>query len=197
MFFHVFNWFWLDAYARHLAFVIFCFFLFFTLPYIAAETFGTFISITFSTFPSVGTQMSLSRYLFALSCFQMDLLNEAEAALCAPNEPNAEVGGVFIIVYLIWDRIDCKHIFLCSSSSSSLFFLCIMDKIVILAISICFKEALSCLCIHIISIVRWHSPMILLFSFLCRFQMVQLVITFLGLFTGYWRIFSVSMRKTY
>lgn len=38
-----------------------------------------------------GTQMSLSRYLFALSCFQMDLLNEAEAALCAPNEPNAEV----------------------------------------------------------------------------------------------------------
>ncbi|XP_071715355.1 cell division cycle protein 27 homolog B-like [Rutidosis leptorrhynchoides] len=38
-----------------------------------------------------GTQMPLSRYLFALSCFQMDLLNEAEMALCPSNEPNAEV----------------------------------------------------------------------------------------------------------
>ncbi|KAF2303980.1 hypothetical protein GH714_025830 [Hevea brasiliensis] len=38
-----------------------------------------------------GTQMAQSRYLFAISCFQMDLLNEAEAALCPANEPNAEV----------------------------------------------------------------------------------------------------------
>ncbi|CAK9149376.1 unnamed protein product [Ilex paraguariensis] len=38
-----------------------------------------------------GTQMAQSRYLFALSCFQMDLLNEAEAALCPPNEPSTEV----------------------------------------------------------------------------------------------------------
>ncbi|XP_050219100.1 cell division cycle protein 27 homolog B [Mercurialis annua] len=38
-----------------------------------------------------GTQMAQSRYLFAISCFQMDLLNEAEAALCPSNEPSAEV----------------------------------------------------------------------------------------------------------
>ncbi|CAJ2669251.1 unnamed protein product [Trifolium pratense] len=38
-----------------------------------------------------GTQMAQSRYLFAISCFQMDLLNEAEAALCPANEPSVEV----------------------------------------------------------------------------------------------------------
>ncbi|GLT51701.1 hypothetical protein SLA2020_250940 [Shorea laevis] len=38
-----------------------------------------------------GTQMAQSRYMFAVSCFQMDLLNEAEAALCPANEPNAEI----------------------------------------------------------------------------------------------------------
>ncbi|XP_077215925.1 cell division cycle protein 27 homolog B-like isoform X2 [Tasmannia lanceolata] len=38
-----------------------------------------------------GTQMAQSRYLFAISCFQMDLLREAEAALCPVNEPNVEV----------------------------------------------------------------------------------------------------------
>ncbi|OAY27238.1 cell division cycle protein 27 homolog B isoform X2 [Manihot esculenta] len=38
-----------------------------------------------------GTQMAQSRYLFAISCFQMDILNEAEAVLCPANEPNAEV----------------------------------------------------------------------------------------------------------
>lgn len=38
-----------------------------------------------------GTQMAQSRYLFALSCFKMDLLNEAEAALCPANEPSSEV----------------------------------------------------------------------------------------------------------
>ncbi|XP_041000913.1 cell division cycle protein 27 homolog B-like [Juglans microcarpa x Juglans regia] len=38
-----------------------------------------------------GAQMAQSRYMFALSCFQMDLLNEAEAALCPPNEPGAEI----------------------------------------------------------------------------------------------------------
>lgn len=35
--------------------------------------------------------MAQSRYLFAISCFQMDLLNEAEAALCPANEPAAEI----------------------------------------------------------------------------------------------------------
>lgn len=35
--------------------------------------------------------MAQSRYLFALSCFQMGLLTEAETALCPPNEPAAEV----------------------------------------------------------------------------------------------------------
>ncbi|XP_030489458.2 cell division cycle protein 27 homolog B isoform X1 [Cannabis sativa] len=38
-----------------------------------------------------GTQLAQSRYLFAMSCFRMDLLNEAETALCPPNEPSAEV----------------------------------------------------------------------------------------------------------
>ncbi|XP_077210505.1 cell division cycle protein 27 homolog B-like [Tasmannia lanceolata] len=38
-----------------------------------------------------GTKMAQSRYLFAISCFQMDLLREAEAALFPANEPNAEV----------------------------------------------------------------------------------------------------------
>lgn len=35
--------------------------------------------------------MAQSRYLFAMSCFQMNLLSEAEAALCPTNEPSAEV----------------------------------------------------------------------------------------------------------
>ncbi|XP_074576933.1 cell division cycle protein 27 homolog B-like [Curcuma longa] len=38
-----------------------------------------------------GTSMPHSRYLFAMSCFQMNLLQEAETALCPANEPNAEV----------------------------------------------------------------------------------------------------------
>ncbi|OVA20244.1 Tetratricopeptide repeat-containing domain [Macleaya cordata] len=37
------------------------------------------------------TQMAQSRYLFAISCFQMDLFSEAEVALCPTNESNAEV----------------------------------------------------------------------------------------------------------
>ncbi|KAF3793207.1 Cell division cycle 27-like protein B [Nymphaea thermarum] len=43
-----------------------------------------------------GTQMAQCRYLFAIACFQMDLLREAEAALCPPNEPNNEVSSVMI-----------------------------------------------------------------------------------------------------
>lgn len=35
--------------------------------------------------------MPQSRYLFALSCYRMDLVKEAEAALYPPNEPNSEV----------------------------------------------------------------------------------------------------------
>ncbi|XP_078161515.1 CDC27 family protein isoform X2 [Carex rostrata] len=38
-----------------------------------------------------GLKMPQSRYLFALSCYRMDLVKEAEAALCPPNEPNSEV----------------------------------------------------------------------------------------------------------
>ncbi|XP_074334260.1 cell division cycle protein 27 homolog B-like isoform X2 [Apium graveolens] len=38
-----------------------------------------------------GAQQAESRYLFATACFQMDLLNEAETALCPPSEPNVEV----------------------------------------------------------------------------------------------------------
>ncbi|XP_076935417.1 cell division cycle protein 27 homolog B-like [Bidens hawaiensis] len=58
-----------------------------------------------------GTQMPQSRYLFALSCFQMDLLNEAEVALCPSNEPNAEVpngaAGHYLLglIYRFTDRL--------------------------------------------------------------------------------------------
>ncbi|KAH9800934.1 cell division cycle protein 27 [Citrus sinensis] len=38
-----------------------------------------------------GTQMALSRYLFAVACYQMDLLSEAEAALSPVNEPSVEI----------------------------------------------------------------------------------------------------------
>lgn len=52
---------------------------------------------------SEGTQMAQSRYLFAKSCFRMNLFSEAEAALSPANEPNAEVFWFFffyISVYL-------------------------------------------------------------------------------------------------
>lgn len=57
-----------------------------------------FLIMWFYSYVNEGTQMAQSRYLFAISCFQMDLLNEAEAALCPPaNDPNAaEV--VFLIL---------------------------------------------------------------------------------------------------
>ncbi|KAL8457029.1 hypothetical protein ACS0TY_035022 [Phlomoides rotata] len=56
-----------------------------------------------------GTLMDQCRYLFALSCYQMDLLNEAEAAL-SPNEASAEVpngaAGHYLLglVYRYTDR---------------------------------------------------------------------------------------------
>ncbi|KAL8042913.1 hypothetical protein ABFX02_09G083600 [Erythranthe guttata] len=56
-----------------------------------------------------GTHMAQCRYLFALSCFQMDLLNEAEAAL-SPNEscpevPNGAAGHYLLgLVYRYTDR---------------------------------------------------------------------------------------------
>ncbi|MFS8016016.1 putative tetratricopeptide-like helical domain superfamily [Helianthus anomalus] len=58
-----------------------------------------------------GTQMPQSRYLFAISCFQMDLLNEAEIALCPSNEPSAEVpngaAGHYLLglIYRYTDRL--------------------------------------------------------------------------------------------
>ncbi|KAI4346787.1 hypothetical protein L6164_007655 [Bauhinia variegata] len=57
-----------------------------------------------------GKQMAQSRYLLAISCFHMDLLSEAEAALCPPNEPNSEVpngaAGHYLLglVYRYTDR---------------------------------------------------------------------------------------------
>ncbi|KAL9682272.1 hypothetical protein QQ045_014067 [Rhodiola kirilowii] len=38
-----------------------------------------------------GMKTARSRYLFALSCFQLDLLTEAEAALCPDGDPKSEV----------------------------------------------------------------------------------------------------------
>ena len=44
----------------------------------------------------VGTRMDQSRYLFALACFQMDLLSEAETALSPRHESGLEVIWVFM-----------------------------------------------------------------------------------------------------
>nr|XP_043621457.1 cell division cycle protein 27 homolog B [Erigeron canadensis] len=58
-----------------------------------------------------GTQLPQSRYLFAISCFQMDLLKEAEMALSPSNEPSAEVpngaAGHYLLglIYRYTDRI--------------------------------------------------------------------------------------------
>ncbi|KAI3800749.1 hypothetical protein L1987_28843 [Smallanthus sonchifolius] len=58
-----------------------------------------------------GTQMPQSRYLFAISCYQMDLLNEAEMALCPSNEPSTEVpngaAGHYLLglIYRYTDRL--------------------------------------------------------------------------------------------
>ncbi|XP_042033719.1 cell division cycle protein 27 homolog B-like [Salvia splendens] len=58
-----------------------------------------------------GTHIAECRYLFALACFQMDLLNEAEAAL-SPNECNVEVpngaAGHFLLG-LVYRYTDRKH----------------------------------------------------------------------------------------
>lgn len=43
--------------------------------------------------------MPQSRYLFAMSCFHLDLLSEAEAALCPANESGAEVQNHSSIMY--------------------------------------------------------------------------------------------------
>ncbi|GMI81269.1 HOBBIT [Hibiscus trionum] len=48
-----------------------------------------------------GTQTAQSRYLFAISCFQMDLLSEAEAALCHANEPGGEIPNGAVGHYLL------------------------------------------------------------------------------------------------
>lgn len=45
--------------------------------------------------------MALSRYLFAVACFQMDLLSEAEAALCPVNEPSSEVINVKLYICVL------------------------------------------------------------------------------------------------
>lgn len=58
--------------------------------------------------------MAQSRYLFAVSCFQMDLLSEAEAALCPANEPSAEVVYHFLFFRFIYYQFE---------NSRSIFFL--------------------------------------------------------------------------
>ncbi|KAL8544291.1 hypothetical protein ACS0TY_004723 [Phlomoides rotata] len=59
-----------------------------------------------------GTLMDQCRYLFALSCYQMDLLNEAEAAL-SPNEAYAEVpngaAGHYLLGHYLHD-FDSRNI---------------------------------------------------------------------------------------
>lgn len=60
-----------------------------------------------------GSQLPQSRYLFALSCFQMDLLNEAEMAMCPANEsmvevPNGAAGHYLLgLIYRYTDRRKC------------------------------------------------------------------------------------------
>ena len=50
-----------------------------------------------------GKKLPESRYLFAMSCFRMNLLHEAEDTLCPVNEPNIEVCSVFVkrFVYVV------------------------------------------------------------------------------------------------
>lgn len=55
------------------------------------------ISLLLFSLINEGTQQPESRYLFAMACFQMDLLNEAETALCPASEPSAEVSIIFIM----------------------------------------------------------------------------------------------------
>ncbi|CAJ1947310.1 unnamed protein product [Sphenostylis stenocarpa] len=60
-----------------------------------------------------GSQMAQSRYLFALSCFRMDLLGEAEAALCPINDPSAEVpngAAGHYLLGLIYRLLNCLRI---------------------------------------------------------------------------------------
>ncbi|KAJ0989787.1 hypothetical protein J5N97_008143 [Dioscorea zingiberensis] len=60
-----------------------------------------------------GKQLAQSRYLFAISCFQMNLLKEAEAALTPANEPNSEVpngaAGHYLLglIYRYTSRRSC------------------------------------------------------------------------------------------
>ncbi|KAF6161640.1 hypothetical protein GIB67_017278 [Kingdonia uniflora] len=57
-----------------------------------------------------GTRMTQSRYLFAMACFQMDLLGEAEAALCSTSDnsseiPNGAAGHYLLgLIYRYTDR---------------------------------------------------------------------------------------------
>uniref|UniRef100_A0A1D1ZFP6 Cell division cycle protein 27 B n=1 Tax=Anthurium amnicola TaxID=1678845 RepID=A0A1D1ZFP6_9ARAE len=57
-----------------------------------------------------GRKMAQSRYLFAIACFEMNLLREAEASLCPSNEQNAEVpngaAGHYLLglIYRFTDR---------------------------------------------------------------------------------------------
>ena len=50
-----------------------------------------------------GKKLPESRYLFAMSCFRMNLLREAEDTLCPVNEPNIEVCSVFVkrFIYVV------------------------------------------------------------------------------------------------
>ncbi|XP_065868198.1 cell division cycle protein 27 homolog B isoform X2 [Euphorbia lathyris] len=65
-----------------------------------------------------GTEEPQSRYLFAFSCFQMDLLSEAEAALVPGNQPDSEVpngaSGHYLLglIYRYTDRKEnsVKHL---------------------------------------------------------------------------------------
>ena len=137
---------------------MFLFFFFFFFFFV----FNKFLIMWFYSYVNEGTQMAQSRYLFAISCFQMDLLNEAEAALCPPaNDPNAaEV--VFLILQPQINNI-LNH------------YICLLQNLG--------RVRSKC---NTLDPSKWWLPCSLLsvfFSF-CRFQMVQLVITFLGLFTG-------------
>ncbi|CAK7337471.1 unnamed protein product [Dovyalis caffra] len=49
--------------------------------------------------------MAQSRYLFAISCFQMDLLNEAEEALCPTNEPSAEALSIDPLFWAAYEEL--------------------------------------------------------------------------------------------
>lgn len=134
---------------------VYCHFLLF-IHYSATQPHSPLLSCLFFF---EGSQMAQSRYLFAISCFQMDLLSEAEASLSPVSDSIAEV---LLQVTHAWEIIVFP---ICITSFSGKTWL-LMDG-----------------CWNVLN-RRMRTLAHWCLSFFYRFRMVQLVITFLVLFIG-------------